>query len=444
MIICPNCNKQINQNSRFCGYCGQKIEDEKPADNDKGYKNFLIRKKLLLGIFSIAGVMVVSIIAFITYNQLKHKIEERKWEKIKNSESIELIDKYIRENGKSKYFTKAEELKKDWIHVRESTIWEQVKKKNRIEEYNKYLKEYPQTRFRGEAFQLIGDLEWQNINKDSISELDKFIKQYPSSNYCSTATQLLAKFLNVQIRLQDFLGHYGKNLQFIESEGNFYLINSEDFSDKYLMKELLHWENGIMYQFGMYCKDYSTGENGLHYYSFGKDNKGNYVSILAAYRNRHTEKLYRNQVLSNKSNLTINSTKEVNLNYSNGDVIATLVKNSDNLLPLDANYEVNVSEPFITFSINELTGVVTKKQDEIENLRISTKTFDGQKHIEKYRIDKNSHVYCIDNFGYILLIHNNKGSDGMSDRTYPFQAFIFDVEGILESYSLEAYGIIMD
>ena len=85
---CPNCKKQIDQNTKFCGYCGCKIEAQEVSNNKGKTRSFLTHKRLLIGIYGLAGISVVFVLIIFL---VKPSIQKAKWEKVRDSKSI-IID----------------------------------------------------------------------------------------------------------------------------------------------------------------------------------------------------------------------------------------------------------------------------------------------------------------------------------------------------------------
>lgn len=74
-MICPNCGKEIEDNGKFCGYCGYKlVQDATPVTHKKesakntDVKSLLKNKKVVFGI-----VAVVAVIALLMFGGLGSK-----------------------------------------------------------------------------------------------------------------------------------------------------------------------------------------------------------------------------------------------------------------------------------------------------------------------------------------------------------------------------------
>ena len=64
-MVCPNCGKQIPDQSRFCGICGCKLTDDGGADRQGNTKSGRGRSKLWIILLSIvAGLVVIDLILF--------------------------------------------------------------------------------------------------------------------------------------------------------------------------------------------------------------------------------------------------------------------------------------------------------------------------------------------------------------------------------------------
>ena len=77
-MICPNCGKEIEDNGKFCGYCGYKlVQDATPVTHKKesakntDVKSLLKNKKVLFGI--VAVIAVVAVIALLMFGGLGSK-----------------------------------------------------------------------------------------------------------------------------------------------------------------------------------------------------------------------------------------------------------------------------------------------------------------------------------------------------------------------------------
>ncbi len=141
----------------------------------------------------------------------------------------------------------------------------------------------------------------------------------------------------------------------------------------------------------------------------------------------------------------INDKDTIYLRRINNEVIATLVKNKDNITVPSNKYSITVTEPFIVYTIDDEQVTVFEERDGTGNeYNIRKFKSDNTDYLGKYRIDDKSVVYDVENLGYILLIHNYKGTDGMSDKIYPFQVYIFDEKETLSPLSLSAAGEIKE
>ena len=74
-MICPNCGKEIEDNGKFCGYCGYKlVQDATPVTHKKesakntDVKSLLKNKKVLFGI--VAVIAVVAVLALLMFGGL--------------------------------------------------------------------------------------------------------------------------------------------------------------------------------------------------------------------------------------------------------------------------------------------------------------------------------------------------------------------------------------
>ncbi len=98
-MICPNCVKEIKENVKFCGFCGQKIIHEKL--NDDKYVNVLLATKpkwLKSGMFIIALVSLILIFLLVIY-----LIDNKDWKHAKQLYTIESFEEYIDTHPNGRY-----------------------------------------------------------------------------------------------------------------------------------------------------------------------------------------------------------------------------------------------------------------------------------------------------------------------------------------------------
>lgn len=112
-MYCPNCHRQINEKSTFCGYCGHKIEYEEIQEKKKSNNHFFTQKRLLIGIYGVAGISLILVVIFFL---IIPGIQKNEWEEVKNSNSIGVLDKYLHTTKTKKHLKEAVELRELWIY----------------------------------------------------------------------------------------------------------------------------------------------------------------------------------------------------------------------------------------------------------------------------------------------------------------------------------------
>ena len=72
MNFCPNCGKPLGQNKQFCTACGTKTNNkskEIKADNFTKSTGSGQRKKTGWMVYSLIGILLLSVVAFFLVNQ---------------------------------------------------------------------------------------------------------------------------------------------------------------------------------------------------------------------------------------------------------------------------------------------------------------------------------------------------------------------------------------
>lgn len=124
--------------------------------------------------------------------------------------------------------------------------------------------------------------------------------------------------------------------------------------------------------------------------------------------------------------------KEVDLVYrsfNDGEILSTikLVRDKKYLNSKKQKFTLDFTEPYWFYYINDEKGRIIKDGTTKTTFPINKAVYDEKEYIEKYNTENNEIVYCFPK-GYLVII-NKSGGDGMSDKSFPYTAIRYDLEG---------------
>ncbi len=207
---CPSCNKEIENNAKFCGYCGFNL-----VSNDAHVVNHksLLNKKRLLFVIPILVIVLLSVIF------IPNHLERKRFDKALRLNTVESFDAFLEKYPNSEFTSGAE------FH-RDRLIFEEVLNKGTKEAFVEYLTLYPNSLNRYNALSNISAIEQREI----------YIRKKKSQ----VATKDILRFEEARENLQ--LTDYTGKLK--ELSSTYYKIDPNETSTFFIISE----ENGILYR----------------------------------------------------------------------------------------------------------------------------------------------------------------------------------------------------
>lgn len=158
-MLCENCNKEIKDTAKFCGYCGSKIITEvqsvkevvnKPAQSipEPGARKPLLKPSIIISV--IVGLLVIT--SIVVFFSLQPSKEEVLWNEVATINTIASYDNYLKAYPEGKYV-------KEILLRKENITWKKVQSKNDKASYKRYLEVYPNGRYNNEAIRKLKEIE---------------------------------------------------------------------------------------------------------------------------------------------------------------------------------------------------------------------------------------------------------------------------------------------
>lgn len=126
---------------------------------------------------------------------------DRMWEKAKNSNDIEVLEKFLERYPKSEFALQAAVKLAELYELRdlekELRDWEKAKNIDNPKAYESFLDEYPRSKFADQARTrmelMLKDMPaWEAANqRGSISAFKKFLEEHPQSPYAESAKSII-------------------------------------------------------------------------------------------------------------------------------------------------------------------------------------------------------------------------------------------------------------
>ena len=321
-MYCNNCGKQINDNVKFCPYCGNNCNSEEVKNTD--IKNDNKTSKLLVGIMVAVLFISIATIGLAATNIVENKyikqadryIEIKEYDKA--IASLQKAPEYMKQSQKMRSRIKFDDNKTSLIDkngkcryvVCEYSKWIYDENEDLFEVYGKINGEYVpifETEYTEEDHILtkINDslnCEHQYIEYDSEGNLIKdtinsnetsIIRKYDSTgNNIESEEYYWENEINASFKYEyDSAGNLIKRMSYDEDGDLDLLLEYEYDGEGNPIKEIIHHKNGnISYSYNQYEFDnegnliqemqYDEDGNTLFHYKYEYDNEGNLIKDI--------------------------------------------------------------------------------------------------------------------------------------------------------------------
>lgn len=369
-MFCSNCGKEIEDNSKYCNYCGNKQKNNKIKIN---------KKKIIIGLF----VMTLIVFGITSALKLKNMSEDKTLSN--NQENIEVV-----------------------------ITWKEDARKDEIVSLMKYLRPYNDKSDKENSFEV-----WlEKIN--NLSENNLFAKKIIEKiNY--------KEYMNLYDYEKNFIDFYIKKLIFSEGSTNVFCKNIDESYGEITEAYKVNYDNrypeipkGILIRFEKNQKITNPYESNEFYYSFIKDNvtridytffdplndgseiyltfsSKTYASTLN-YTTINVHDDFPTNYPINIEKLDTNHLKELLTNYN--DLISFLIEYRDNVYryirdnELQVAYQEKESEEKLSKSIPKIgmTSSEVEKTSWGKPDRINKDTYSWGVH-EQWVYDNKGYVY---------------------------------------------------